>query len=181
MAKAFIDYGFKLFQDTPSTSVPFVVGDIFSHSFFDPSAAPTHPDSLDLRTLDTLTPLTRRVRHVHCGSFFHLFDEPTQLSLAQLVVQLLVPKQGSTIFGSHAGSVVPGVRKRDGNRKKGRDTAWRHSPESWTQLWEKVVGKDKIHVRAHLEDRRASVDEANPEKSPSDYLLVWAVTLLWEI
>lgn len=75
----FIDLGYRLFRDKDSPSVPpFVVGDVFDTSFFNP-AAPLSAEPLNLRATTSLTPLKGKLRAIHAGSFFHLFDEETQV------------------------------------------------------------------------------------------------------
>ncbi|KAL8278957.1 hypothetical protein RQP46_008626 [Phenoliferia psychrophenolica] len=100
----FIEHGYKLFKDTPSTAPAFIIGDIFAPTFFSPVVTESTTSLPPLRTLTTLTPLVHKIRHLHASAFFHLFDEATQLKLAHLVLPLLMPSPGSTIFGSHVGA-----------------------------------------------------------------------------
>ncbi|KAK4705434.1 hypothetical protein P7C70_g762, partial [Phenoliferia sp. Uapishka_3] len=164
----FIDYGHKIFLDTPSTSPAFIVGDIFSPEFFSPDVAESASTPLP-RTLKTLTPLKHKIRHLHASAFFHLFDEATQLQLAHLVLPLLVPSPGSTLFGSHVGAREAGLRAKDSNRSRG--AMFCHNPESWKNMWKEVLGDIKAEVAADLVDSTL----LTPVGEAPNYRLAWSV------
>lgn len=128
----FIGLGYKLFLDADSPlAPPFVVGDIFSKDCLDPSASPSSPVPT-LKSLVSLTPLRASVRTLHAGSFFHLFDQETQLQLAHLVKSLIRPASGSTIFGSHVGQAKMGLRSEarpEGEAADKTNSMFCHSPE----------------------------------------------------
>ncbi|KAL2043681.1 hypothetical protein ABVK25_012537 [Lepraria finkii] len=72
--------------------------------------------------------------------FLHLFDYSNQLKVATRILRLLSPKPGSIILGSQAGVVEPIEQplkppfdKTEDGRKR---TIFRHSPESFIQMWE---------------------------------------------
>ena len=72
--------------------------------------------------------------------FLHLFDYSNQLKVATRILRLLSHKPGSIILGSQAGVVEPIEQvlkppfdKTEDGRKR---TIFRHSPESFTQMWE---------------------------------------------
>lgn len=111
----FVDLGYKLFLDTPSSCpVSFLVGDIFAPSFYSVSLEPAPSASSGPTTLSSLTslsPLHNKIRALHAGSLFHLFDEATQKKLAEITLSLMDQSgKGSVIFGSHVGNAVKGFR-----------------------------------------------------------------------
>ena len=74
--------------------------------------------------------------------FLHLFDWVNQLKVATRILRLLSHKPGSLILGSQAGVVEateqplkPPFDKTEEGKKK---TVFRHSPSSFTELWEKA-------------------------------------------
>ena len=74
--------------------------------------------------------------------FLHLFDYSNQLKVATRILRLLSSKPGSLILGSQAGVVEateqelkpPFDKTKDGEKR----TIFRHSPSSFTQLWEEA-------------------------------------------
>ena len=74
--------------------------------------------------------------------FLHLFDWENQLKVATRILRLLSHKPGSLILGSQAGVVdaceqplkPPFDRTQDGEKR----TVFRHSPASFTKLWEEA-------------------------------------------
>ncbi len=52
-----------------------------------------------------------------------------------------------------------------------------HSPESWTELWENVIGKGKVEVRAELKEqvRKDRILLTNDTRA---WQLVWSVKRL---
>ena len=74
--------------------------------------------------------------------FLHLFDHKNQLRAATRILRLLSHKPGSLILGSQAGVVEateqplmpPFDKTQDGEKR----TIFRHSPSSFTALWEEA-------------------------------------------
>ena len=74
--------------------------------------------------------------------FLHLFDYNNQLKVATRILRLLSNKPGSLILGSQAGVVEateqdlkpPFDKTKDGEKR----TVFRHSPSSFTKLWEEA-------------------------------------------
>ena len=74
--------------------------------------------------------------------FLHLFDYTNQLKVATRILRLLSHKPGSLILGSQAGVVEateqplkpPFDKTKDGEKR----TVFRHSPSSFTRLWEEA-------------------------------------------
>lgn len=146
-------------MDAPdeNTTPHIVVGDIFGTKFLDPNA----PDATTvgpLVELSTLTPLKNQVRHLHAGSFFHLFDQALQTSLASLLAKLVSNEPGSIIFGSHVSQPQSGFRGVDAGMRR----MYCFNPEDFSAMWEKIYGKDKVRVKATLVDT----------------LMTWSVELL---
>jgi len=145
------DLGYKLFRDDPSSlPVTFVPGDIYNDEFLSADGPPsptskagesiTYPSlgSLDLK--DSLNPLKGKISAIHASSFFHLFSEEQQATIAHKLAALLSPEPGSVIFGSHAGAEVKMIRK--GEVRGQKFEVFCHSTESFKELWEKAVFKD---------------------------------------
>jgi len=168
----------QLFRDTKeSFPVPFIAGDVFEESFLSstepgPSARPA------LDSVKTLTELKGHVSAIHASSFFHLFGEELQSKLAHQMAGLISRQPGSIIFGVHGGLPTPGFR----NAQRGN---WAHSPESWTELWEGILGKDKCKVTASLVEHSRALErggwgaQPDPTAGPGyHYVLQWCVEIL---
>ncbi|KDQ58877.1 hypothetical protein JAAARDRAFT_33617 [Jaapia argillacea MUCL 33604] len=157
LRREYWDIGHELFKSTPTSfQVPFLQGDIFSPTFLSPSAPLTTPPSTSappLSTLTTLTPLHGHISAIHASSLFHLFPESLQLKLAHALGSLLSPLPGSIIFGSHGAAPIKGVRVREpGEQGEYRET-FRHSPESWKELWDgEVFEKGIVEVFTELRE-----------------------------
>jgi hypothetical protein len=148
---------------------------IFSREPFHTDSPPSHPTPLDLRHLKSLNPLQGHVTAIHASSFFHLFDEPKQLDLAQRVATLLSPEAGSVIFGAHNGLPVKGYRPNPLNVPGYNQFC--HSPETWRSLWDGQVfkaGSVRVEIEL-LEDERK--DLVAPD-GIIYYLMKWSVTRL---
>ncbi|KDQ58875.1 hypothetical protein JAAARDRAFT_33616 [Jaapia argillacea MUCL 33604] len=175
LRREYWDIGHELFKSTPtSLPVPFLQGDIFSQTFLSPSSAPSTPPP-PLTILSNLTPLLGQISAIHASSFFHLFSESLQHTLAHRLGSLLSPLTGSIIFGSHGGALVKGIREGDKSRKgrEGREM-FCHSPESWRQLWDGEVF-EKGSVEVFVEAKEV---ERVGEESRKRILLVWWVRRL---
>ncbi|GBE89376.1 Methyltransferase ausD [Sparassis crispa] len=172
--------GHQLFTSTAETfPVPFLPGDAFNADFLKPVPpfyAPPETPRPDLRSLTTLTPLLGHVSAIHASSFFHLFDEEQQLQLARSVAGLLSPEPGSVIFGAQGGCAEKGPRVEVPGVKPIRSHMFRHSPESWTELWDGTVfEKGKVKVEASL----YQMDSALLKREGSTLTgMVWSVTRL---
>jgi len=160
------DCGFALFRDKDKFHVPFVAGDAFDPAFLSPTPVEKTRPRPSLSEVKTLTELQGEVSVIHASSFFHLFDEEHQSRLAHLTGSLLLKEPGSMIFGSHAGLATPGIRNDRG--------AYGHSPQSWTELWEEVLGKGKCEVKAELRHHRAKSEDRSDDRA----LLMYTVTIV---
>ncbi|OCH85050.1 hypothetical protein OBBRIDRAFT_798569 [Obba rivulosa] len=124
----FIDLGYKLFGDAESCPIHFFTADIFGAPVnFDPT--PVAPPSHLVKSLDQLK---ASVNHIYTGALFHLFDEPTQYSIALRLLTLLRRKKGAVIFGRHQGLSEEGLIDDHMGRRYG------HSPQSWAKMWKEA-------------------------------------------
>ncbi|KZT67618.1 hypothetical protein DAEQUDRAFT_713142 [Daedalea quercina L-15889] len=182
---AFWELGHKLFKDTPETfPVPFIAGDALSPAFLQPSPpaysppSTPPPDHASLKEAGTLTPLLGHVSAIHASSFFHLFNEAQQATLARAVAGLLSPEPGSVIFGSHGGRSKKGLRGEVAQGLWRTEPMWCHDPESWKALWDgEVFEKGTVRVEAVLKEghsRRVGIAEDGGIPGS----LVWSVTRL---
>ncbi|KAI0795120.1 hypothetical protein C8Q75DRAFT_712487 [Abortiporus biennis] len=180
LRQQFWDLGYKLFKDTPeSFPVPFIQGDVFDPAFLSPTpSAPPDTPLPPLHSLKTLTPLHGRLSIIHASAFFHLFNEEQQHTLASRLALLLSPEPGSFIFGAHGGRTEKGFRTEDRFGRKREIPMFCHSPESWTELWEKDIFKEgevKVWTRL-IETKRPEPGESSP--GVSHLMLAWSVTRL---
>jgi len=176
------ELGHKLFRSTPETfPAAFVPGDALSEDFlrWEPLLDTAHTaPAPDLHNLKTLTPLSGRISAIHASLFFHLFDESTQFRMAHLLSSLLSPEPGSIIFGIHLAAKVKGmvVREYSGSPETRRE-AFAHSPESWKELWEREIFREKkIKVWGML--REISRDGVPGSSSNMATFLIWSITRL---
>jgi len=160
------DLGYDLFRDKDTFHVPFIPGDAFDPAFLSPTIVKNGPRPA-LSEVKTLNDLQDEVSVIHASSFFHLFDKEYQEKLAYLTATLLLKKPGTMMFGSHGGMTPAGIRNERG--------AWGHSPESWTELWETVLGKGKCEVKAEIRPWRGEPSEA---RRPQHQALTWSVTII---
>lgn len=176
----FWDMGHKTFNSTPETfPAKFLSGDIFDSSFLAPAKTANEviegePSTLSI--LSSLSPLRGRLSAIYAYSIFHLFTEEQQEELAHRLGSLLSPEPGSIIFGAHTGLPEPGIRTE--RIPSGVAIAhFCHSPDSWVALWDKVFGKGKVEVKAHLEETSVQKGFATPPGQYKAYwYLVWTVT-----
>ncbi|KIK62578.1 hypothetical protein GYMLUDRAFT_96154 [Collybiopsis luxurians FD-317 M1] len=153
----FWKFGHDLFNTNPATfPVTFIPGDALDPSFISiqppPQSQPetaidsvrsilqTKPESLDF--------LRGYLSAIHTSAFFHLFNKDEQLIIAKKLASLLSPLPGSFIFGAHVGAF-----EAQEDVKSGTGTLfYRHSPETWKEMWEKEVfeGKGSVRVEAGL-------------------------------
>lgn len=83
--------------------------------------------------------------------FLHLFDYQTQLKVCTRILRLLSTKPGSMVLGSQAGVTEaieqplqpPFDKTRDGEVR----TVFRHSPASFTRLWEDAGNAAGVPLR----------------------------------
>jgi hypothetical protein len=87
-----------------------------------------------------LNPLAGQLSVIHASYFFHLFDEEQQVLIARKLATLLSPETGSIILGCQAGSTTKGYQTPIVHGAPIK--TFSHSPESWKELWEKVVFKE---------------------------------------
>ncbi|KAF7329567.1 hypothetical protein MKEN_00219600 [Mycena kentingensis (nom. inval.)] len=177
----FWELGHELFKSSPKTlPAKFLAGDIFSRAFFNPDSDDSSTREGIPSTLTTLTPLKGKLTLIHAASFFHLFDEQTQLALARILTALLSPESGAMIFGVQVGRRVAGPRTRVkySEDDTGEDL-YTHSPESWRAMWEAVFaesgGAGEIEVHLKLKDEGQDTARAWSEDG-ADGWLIWSVT-----
>lgn len=147
--------GHKLFKTTPeSYPAKFLAGDAFD----DAHLCPTEPVPLGppppMASVKTLTELRGHISVIHASSFFHLFNEEKQFELAKRVASLLDPSPGSIIFGVQGGTPV------EGPIKLFNVEGFRHSPKSWTELWEEqIFEKGQVKVTTSLAEMDKMVEK----------------------
>jgi len=97
--------------------------------------------------VNNLTELRGHTSAIYASALFHFFDEEKQFELAKRLAGLLDPRPGSIIFGSHSAGLIQGQSLDPFMRE------FRHSPESWTQMWEEqIFEKGRVKVDTVLED-----------------------------
>ncbi|TFK75137.1 hypothetical protein BDN72DRAFT_892489 [Pluteus cervinus] len=174
--------GHELFKSDASTfPAAFIGGDAFDSAFLTPhpvftsSSPPTNRRPGSLKDIKTLTQLHGHISAIHAASFFHLFDESKQLEVAKRLGSLLSPQPGSTLFGSHAATLVAGFKTHPAVPSFGM---FCHSPESWTELWNgKIFEKGTVDVQTSM----VEVENPGAEADALDYkfyTMSWSVTRL---
>jgi len=154
LRKEFIDYGYDLFQDRPSSKRPVPIAFHQADIFDDDSK---------------LTSFKGRVRYIFIHAVFHLFDKDTQYELARRLVDLLdvppttdpdLPDREYIIFGTQVGSKTGMVienRCTIGN--PGNVACYSHSPDTWRAMFEKIIaskyGVNWMRSHAKLEAQLA--------------------------
>lgn len=113
----FFSVGYELFRDEDRLHTTFIQADIFDE------ASP-------------LAELAGQISIIYVGDLFHLFNLEDQEKIAARVVQLLASNPGALVLGRQSGSENPGEFSRSGD-ESGRKS-FRHSPESWKALWDRV-------------------------------------------
>jgi len=146
----YIEYGHELYQDGPASDKPvpitFLQSDIFDEE-------------------SPLFAMKGKIDYIFTSSVFHLFDEATQLKMAECLLGLLdLPERGGDeakgreyiLFGTHDGRHQEQVLK-----DKFGDKRYAHSPKSWTKMWnsilEKKYGEEWVKSRVKQEAVIASV------------------------
>jgi hypothetical protein len=192
LRQGFWDYGHELFKSTPETfPAAFIPGDVFDPSVLSLTASPSSDPLPPLATLKSLTPLLHRLSAIHASSFFHLFSEEQQLALAKRLAALLLPQPGSIIFGQNGASPVKGIymEPRLTSSNDGGASIFRHSPESWREMWtEEVFGPDqpvrvqvdtKLMKRSDLLKLFNQTDTAATEGGHATlWIMIWSVRVV---
>ena len=85
-----------------------------------------------------LDELDGKIDVVHTGSFLHLFGWDDQLIICKRIIKMLKPQKGSLVFGRQTGNLKG--QKVPNRASVGQDPpmAWRHSVESFRQLWDQA-------------------------------------------
>ena len=124
LRQEFLDIGYKLYQDSPSSNpIRFFTSDIFdvpsplslpplpSTTKELPPLSPQQQPLILLSEISNLTQLRGRINHFYLGALFHLFNESTQYEIALRVASLLdlSRKEGVVVFGRHQGLEVAGI------------------------------------------------------------------------
>jgi SAM-dependent methyltransferase len=144
----FFDAGYKLFRDKDRLQTTFIQADILHETL-------------------PLAELVEQISIIYVGDLFHLFNLEEQEKIAARIIQLLAPKPDALILGRQSGSEYPGESTRAGN-KSGR-RSFRHSPESWKALWDRVGQNDgsKWAIEADLRVLEFPTSLSEPELSTS--------------
>jgi hypothetical protein len=179
-------YGHELFRSTPeSFPVPFIAGNVLDSGFLKehkPYTSTRAPPSLEkpLTKVETLDELRGNVSAIFAGAFFHVFDEEGQAEVARRLAGLLSPKKGSMLLGEHGGRSKKGIFAPNGPGTEGGKgfKMFCHSPESWKELWEGILGKENVEVNATLKKALGGPTffDTFPGNTNQYYLLVWSVT-----
>ena len=175
--------GHKVFRSTPETfPVKFIPGDIFDQTFLASGPVVTeripNEPSVDISTLTSLTPLRGKLSAIHASSFFHLFNEEQQAELARKLGSLLSPEPGSIIFGAHSGRPEKGLRTEHIRANAAALATFCHNPESFTELWEEVFGKDKVEINTFLREVTRPDVQHITDAGRRVYGLIWSVRRL---
>lgn len=178
----FWQLGHEMFRSSQQTfPVPFIQGDILDQSFLDVTV-PFRKGNLPttstpaLNTVTSLNPLRGHVSACFCGAFFHLFGEEEQSTIAAKLAGLLSPEPGSMIFGVHGGRKQKGVWHPTGSERY----MFCHSPESWKDLWEGLLGVGEVEVKAHVKLDIGGDDffGTYPGNKYPYHIMQWSVTRL---
>ncbi|KAJ3799752.1 hypothetical protein GGU11DRAFT_678756 [Lentinula aff. detonsa] len=175
----FWSFGHDLFHSNTSTfPVLFIPGNVLDSSFISIQPPlqfeelPSDFSSVSLQSLlstnsesQSLNSLRGYLSAIHTSAFFHLFDKEEQILIAKKLASLLSPLPGSVIFGSQRGADEP----QEGARSSTGTLYYRHSPETWKEMWEKDVFEGKVDlIRV---DAGLSLDEGRE-------IIWWTVTRL---
>ena len=155
----------------------FIPGDIFDDSFLAPgpivAEGPGNNPPVDVTALTSLNPLRGKMSAIHASSFFHLFTEEQQVEIARKLGSLLSPEPGSIMIGAQGGTPQKGIHMRYLRENSNQFPMFCHSPESWKELWEEILGKGKVEVKALLKEYH------RPDYTDKEvYYLVWSVKRL---
>ncbi|GAA95094.1 uncharacterized protein L969DRAFT_25316 [Mixia osmundae IAM 14324] len=111
--QGFIDAGFSLFGDRVGQRPAFVSGDFFDSALLNLDASSPvselTDEKLNLKQLNSLTPLVGRCTFVYAALFIHLFDLKGQREAIKRLAALLKPEKGATVFGRDSNGVTPGT------------------------------------------------------------------------
>lgn len=170
----FINSGYELFQD--ETKMP-------REQFLCPA------DVFDKSESNPLRQLYDKVDILHATAVFHLFDQDQQLDVARQCLRLLKKGSGtrSLILGGQVGNVNASETMRRDGRKR-----YRHSEDSWRQLWDQVREEDEfkdsikgLEVDVQMQDwTRENLGQSSNRKQMAHIGLVeegfrWQVWQVW--
>ncbi|KAF8321249.1 hypothetical protein DL93DRAFT_2073051 [Clavulina sp. PMI_390] len=164
---AFIEAGYKLWQDKDTCRIKFVQGDIFKLP-----PTPIAPSTVPLTSVAALEQLGGKVNYLYTGSVFHLFDEPEQAEMALRVAIISARQPGSIIFGRHRGAEVKGFSQSMRTDKE----SFGHSPATWKELWTETL--TKIESAEFVQDHVVLAAELLEVEVVSNYkrrVLQWSV------
>lgn len=130
LEEQFIHLGYDLFRDKDTLKTNFMQADVL-----DPNSR--------------LQNLKGNVDFIHLGMILHVFSWEEQRELLETCVRILKPRVGSLILGQAVGRAegmeTPGVST--------RGQSFKHSDETFRQLWEEVSGRTGVKF-----DCRAALD-----------------------
>lgn len=165
---AWIDLGYKQYEDRATCDINFVAGDICHDDLLQSigQLARNGSNTFTKKASDDL--VQPNVRCISAFSFFHLFDEVGQMELARRLGSLLSHTPGSTIYGEHRGRATAGRAE-----KTRIGDIYCHSPSSWTSLWQERVFPESSGISVQVD-----VDfRDGPEDKDIDRVMVWSVTI----
>jgi len=155
LRKEFLDLGYELFQDGPSSERPVPIA--------------LHPaDIFDDASI--LTSYKGKLRYIFVGSVFHLFELDAQTDMARRVLDLLdIPAEVPTgsgegreyiIFGTQEGrQVASAIQDQYTAKSDGKVKNFGHSPDTWREMFEGVIkikyGAEWMADHVRLEARLA--------------------------
>ena len=140
---------------------------------FTKDAPPQSERPEDLHVVRTLNDVRGHVSGIYCGAFFHVFDEKTQAEVARKLAGILSPEPGSMLIGIHGAQKTPCVWNPTGTDR----FMFCHSPESWTELWEGIFGKDNVEVTTTFKEQAGGLDlfGTYPGNKHQMYMMEWSV------
>ena len=150
---AFISLGFELFMDRDKLQSTFLTGDIFNMD---------------------LTSVQGTIDILQVSAFFHLFTRPKQLLAVRKLMSILRPEPGSIVVGANLGSLKPAEYE----LAPGGPTSFRHSPESFAELWMEAAGSSgsQWRVDGSLDTVSIVGNEHMPWAEPNIRRIVFTVT-----
>ena len=88
-----------------------------------------------------LDQLQGKIDVVYAASFLHLFGWDDQLRVCKRIIKTLRPTKGSMVFGRQTGNVRGQEVRNPSPVGSDPKIIWRHSVESFTELWE-IAGRE---------------------------------------
>ena len=178
LRSGYIKEGYALYGDGPTSESPTPIR-FFTDDIFDITPSPDDTTTTDSVAAPderlSLKALLGKVEFIHTGLLFHLFNEETQVALAERLVMLLNTsfEEGRSkevvVFGCHQGLEVAGYIVSDVPRYR-----YGHSPTSWASMWKSVFKRkyDEEWVERHV-----TIEAKTGERRGISVPLFWSVTV----